>query len=230
MKKLLTLLTLLTVSTLVGCGSDPIEVTQTDTIVHDEPTPTPDISNSVTYELEESTNITLLKFTNSASVDVEVEVNFVFDNNGTKEDAGYGHIYCLGAGKSGYVCMKKPDIDGKPIDGVTTEVNVSVSESGLFDDNGCKVDDISIEESESDGNVTVSVTNNSDIDLSTVGTLVIYYNGDVPVWYNDYAYDLASGSNYYWTFDKPCYYDVDSTPIEFDSYKVFVNEAYKSKY
>lgn len=235
MKKILSVLTLLVLLSLVGCGSEPIEVTQTDTIIHDEPTDepteeTPDLSNSVTYEIEESTNISLLKFTNSASVDVEVEVNFVFDNNGTKEDAGYGHIYCLGAGKSAYVCMKKPDVDGKPIEGITTEVNVTVNESGLFDDNGCMIDSIAIEDSESDGDVTVSVTNNSDIDLSTVGALIIYYKGDVPVWYNDYAYDLASGNSYSWTFDKPRYYDIDSTAIDYDSYKVFVNEAYKSQY
>lgn len=188
------------------------------------------LKDKVTYTVEDRTNICLLRFTNGADVTVEVEVNFVFDNEGNKQDAGYGHLYCLAPGEIGAISMRKPTNEhGIPIDGVTTEFNVAISKNGLFDSSGSYDEFISIEDSSEDGEVTIVAHNSSDVDIDDVTVAIIYYNGEEAVWYDDYGYDLAAGGEYYWTFSKPHFYDSDSTEIPFDRYEILLNDSFNFK-
>lgn len=221
---------------LSACGSTPpIEAQQTGEVVHeDTAAPEPDLSNLVTYEVEESPNICLMRFTNNADRPVEVEVNFVFDVAGVKQDAGYGHLYCLGSGNTGVICMEKPtDDNGMPIEGATTDFSVTVNEQGLFDDTGSHTDAISVVDSADDsGNVTVEVSNASDSSISMVDVYIVFYSGGVPVAYDDYGWvdEMTAGHTGYWTFDRPNYHDIDVTPITYDKYELFINHAYNSQY
>lgn len=214
---------------LAGCSSSsptPVE-NSTEIISESESQETVSLEDKVVYDVVDAPTLCLMKFTNNSDVPVEVEVNFVFNKDGTKTDAGWGHLYCLAGGETGYISMKKPtDENELPIEGYTTEYTVTISESGIFDENASLKDGISVEDSQNGNEVTITVRNDSDTSVDNVSVLIVYYSNDVPVWTDDYSYEIAANGENYFTFSEPHYYDVDSTAIPFDRYELIVNDAF----
>jgi hypothetical protein len=64
-----------------------------------------------------------------------------------------------------------------------------------------------------------------------VEIFVIYYKNGQPVWYDEQGLpdEIAAGSSVAHTFSKPHFYSGEPRDIDFDSYKVIINEAHKSK-
>lgn len=214
---------------LVGCSNDtPTPVENNAEVINDTETQeTVSLEDKIVYDVVDAPTLCLMKFTNNSDTPVEVEVNFVFDKDGAKTDAGWGHLYCLAGGETGYISMKKPtDENELPIEGYTTEYTVTISESGIFDENASLKDGISVEDSQNGNEVTIAVQNDSDISVDNVSVLIVYYSDDVPVWTDDYSYEIAANGESYYTFGEPHYYDVNITTIPFDRYEIFVNDAF----
>lgn len=214
---------------LVGCSSNtptPVENSK-ETISDTETQETISLEDKVVYDVVDAPTLCLMKFTNNSDTPVEVEVNFLFDKDGVKTDAGWGHLYCLAGGETGYISVKKPtDENELPIEGYTTEYTVTISESGIFDENASLKDSISVEDSQSGNEVTITVRNDSDMSVDNVSVFIVYYSDDVPVWTDDYSYEIAANGKNYHTFSEPHYHDVDITAISFDRYEIFVNDAF----
>lgn len=214
---------------LVGCSNDsPTPVENNAEVINDTETQeTVSLEDKIVYDVVDAPTLCLMKFTNNSDTPVEVEVNFVFDKDGAKTDAGWGHLYCLAGGETGYISMKKPtDENELPIEDYTTEYTVTISESGIFDENASLKDGISVEDSQNGNEVTIAVQNDSDISVDNVSVLIVYYSDDVPVWTDDYSYEIAANEESYYTFSEPHYYDVNITTIPFDRYEIFVNDAF----
>lgn len=230
MKRRILFICLLIMSfTLAGCSDNtPTPVENDKEVISDiETSETISLEDNVVYDVIDAPTLCLMKFTNNNDVPVEVEVNFVFDKDGTKAEAGYGHLYCLAGGETGYISMKKPTDDNSlPIEGYTTQYTVTVYEGGIFDEKGSFKNDITVEDSQNGNEVTITVKNSSDEKIDNVGVIIVYYSDDVPVWTDDYGYEIAANGEIYYTFSEPHYYDVDSTDIPFDRYEIFVNDAF----
>lgn len=214
---------------LIGCSNDsPTPVENNKEVISDTETQeTVSFEDKIVYDVLDAPTLCLMKFTNNSDTPVEVEVNFVFDKDGAKNDAGWGHLYCLAGGETGYISMKKPtDENELPIEGYTTEYTVTISESGIFDENASLKDGISVEDSLNGNEVTITVKNDSDMSVDNVSVFIVYYLDDVPVWTDDYSYEIAANGENYYTFSEPHYYDVDITAIPFDRYEIFVNDAF----
>lgn len=229
MKKLLWVICLFMSIMLIGCSSNtPTSVENNKEVINDtEPQETTSLEDNIVYDVIDAPTLCLIKFTNNNDVPVEVEVNFVFDKDGTKAEAGYGHLHCLAGGETGYISMKKPtDGNSLPIEGYTTEYSVTIYEQGIFDKNGSFKDSVSVEDSQNNEEVTITVQNQSESKIDNVSVIIIYYQNDIPVWTDDYSYEIAANGENYYTFSEPHYYDVDITAIPFDRYEVFVNDAF----
>ena len=214
---------------LVGCSSNaPTPIENNKEVTSDtEIQEAVNLEDEVIYDVVDAPTLCLMKFTNNSDIPVAVEVNFVFEKNGTKTDAGWGHLYCLAGGEIGYISMKKPtNENGLPIEGYTTEYTVTVSEHGIFDENASFKDNITVEDSQSGREVTITVRNNSEMNVDNFSVFIVYYSGDTPVWTDDYSYEIAANGESYYTFGEPHYYDVDITAIPFDRYEIFVNDAF----
>lgn len=188
------------------------------------------LEDKVVYDAVDAPTLCLMKFTNNNDVPVEVEVNFVFEKDEIKAEAGYGHLYCLAGGETGYISMKKPtDENSLPIEGYTTKYTVTIHDSGIFDEKGSFKNNITVEDSQNGNEITITVKNRSDEKIDNVGVIIVYYLDNVPVWTDDYSYEIAAKGENYYTFSEPHYYDVGSTDIPFDRYEIFVNDAFNYK-
>lgn len=230
MKRSISLISMLVIGViLTGCSNNtptPVEKNK-EVIATNENQEILSLEDRIAYDVVDAPTLCLMKFTNTSDIPVEIEVNFVFEKDETKTDAGWGHLYCLAGGETGYVSMKKPtDENELPIEGYTTEYTVTFSESGIFDKNASLKDSISVEDSQNGNEVTITVRNDSDTSVDNVSVLIVYYLDDVPVWTDDYSYEIAANGKNYYTFSEPHYYDVGVTTIPFDRYEVFVNDAF----
>lgn len=81
----------------------------------------------------------------------------------------------------------------------------------------------------SDADVVMKVSNNSEYNASRIEVAVVFVkDGKVVGFDYDYVYSLEPGESEYLTAYAP--YDRNWDDIQYDSYEVFINEAYTSDY
>lgn len=187
--------------------------------------------DNVTYEEIFSENQYVVKFQNGNDVDILLEAEVTFKNaDGTTEGTAFDSIFCFHRNSSGVLAFDMPHTETEYVSGVTPEISLSASETGIFAPESSSVDKFTIEQNQTEnGDVTVSCTNTSDKRVDNVRLMCIYYLGGSPVGHDEYVYlECAAGATFDYTFYKP--YDSILGDMEFDSYEVYVLSAFNDNY
>ena len=152
---------------------------------------------------------------NKVPVDMKIEVEF-YTEDGTIAGSGSEDFQGVGAN-----CEVATEIYGTPDKWDNYKIYADVEETDV----SSYVDKVEVKHSNNKKNIVVQVTNNSESDIDYIEVAVVYYQGETPVGLEDgLQSDTKPGRsanfNIYFASDKK-YNDV-----KFDTYKVFVNEAY----
>lgn len=152
---------------------------------------------------------------NDISVSLNVEVEFY--NDAGLIDTAKERLY--GVGPKSKIAF---EIYDSPEEYTTYKVFITAEDLSSYK---CYVDKIDTKDSVEDKKVTVKVTNNSDDVVDYIKISVVYYKKKKVVGIAEgIVSSLKSGKsdnlNVYTAFDK------DYNEVEYDTYKVFVNEAY----
>lgn len=121
---------------------------------------------------------------------------------------------------------RMPHTESEYIGGVTAELSLRTSETGIFAPEGSPVDKFTLTENKTqNGEIVVSCINNSDKMVDNVRLMCVYYLGGIPVGHDEYVYlECEAGDTFGYTFYKP--YDSILGDMEFDSYEVYLLNAF----
>lgn len=159
--------------------------------------------------------IVLAKNDNSIPVDIEIEVEF-YDEKGTIVGSGEEEFQAVGA---------KSEVAVQIYNTPSSWDNYKIYADADTTDEISYIDKLDIKHSDNQENIAVQVTNNSDDKIEYITVAVVYYQGEEVVGINDgIESDIKPGRSANFNI----YYPADSNynDVSFDSYKVFVNEAY----
>ena len=159
--------------------------------------------------------IVLVTNKNKVSVDMEIEVEF-YDANGIIVGSGENELEGVGAKSEIAV-----EIYDTPENWDNYKVYVDVESSSVVS----YFDKLTITHSNSNKNIAVQVTNNSEDTIEYIRVAVLYYQGDQVVGISDGSeYDIKPGRSANYNIDYA--YDKNYDDVRFDSYKVLIIEAY----
>ena len=152
---------------------------------------------------------------NKVAVDMEIEVEF-YDKDGTIVGSDSETLQGVGAKADIAVEMWSTP---KDFDNYKIYVDVEKTTNNSF------VDKLSITHNNNGSEIAVQVTNNSEEELDYITIGVVFYKGDKVVGFDDgIEDDVKAGRSANFNIDYP--YNKNYDDVNFDSYKVFVNEAY----
>lgn len=218
-----------------GCGSaadDP----QTDSApkVESENTTVDYIDNvaadpvdNVTYEEIMGDTAYVIKLQNGNDMDILLEARITFkDADGNIQGTAFDSLYCFQKQSSGALAFDTPHTETEYMSGITAEVSLSASETGIFAPESSSVDKITMTDNKTTNEgVAVSCQNTSDKQVDNVRLLVIFYSDGKPVDYEEYVYlELPAGGSFDYEFMRP--YDLILGELDYDSYEVYVLSAF----
>lgn len=223
---------------LSGCGStevqseeallDGVENSVSETVGQ---TSEVNLIDNVAYEEVFSENQYVVKFQNGNDIDILLEAEVTFKNaDGNVEGTAFDSIFCFHRNSSGVLAFDMPHTETEYVSGITPEISLSASETGIFAPESSSVDKFTIEHNLTENeDVTVSCTNTSDKQVDNVRLMCIYYLDGAPVGHDEYVYlECTAGATFDYTFYKP--YDSILGDMEFDSYEVCVLSAFDDNY
>ena len=183
-------------------------------------------AKNISYELTETNDRLVVELKNNNKVSLYAKVNVTYlDENGDMLSTQEDGIYTFQANKEAALTFSYPhDSNYNKVDYSDIEVSISVSLNSFMTNKGY-VDDISIKSNKGSNGVVAKITNNSDEDMSTIHLTVLYYVGDTIVGTSHgYVFGLSSGDTATDEFLSP--YDNNFDKINYDSYKIVINQAY----
>lgn len=159
--------------------------------------------------------IVFLQNNNKAAVDIELEAEF-YDAKGTIVGSDSGTLTAVGEkGEAALEMWSTPE----NFDSYKIYVDAKESDSISY------TNQLEINHSNSGDRIAVQVKNNSKDTIEYIGVVVVYYQGDKAVGIDSgLEDDVKSGRSANFNLDFP--YNRRYDNVSFDSYKVFVNEAY----
>ena len=210
--------------TVVGCSNDNKnnEGNNTSTGTNEnssEPTYSPDeLSKNITNEVATAKNGSLLviaKNNNKVAVDMEIEVEF-YDENNMIIGSDSNIISAVGANAE--IAIEMWDTPDSFND---YKLYIDVEQTS----NTAYFDKIELTHNNNNEEIIVQVKNNSEDTIEYMSVSVVYYQGEQVVGIEeDSEFDIKSGRSANFTISYP--YDKNYDDVNFDNYKVFVNEAY----
>ena len=152
---------------------------------------------------------------NKVSVDMEIEVEF-YDADENLIDSANEQINAVGAQSE----IAK-EFWGTPEDFDHYKIYVDVKETSKE----CFVNELTSKHNDTGKQITVQVENTTETEIEFIEAAVVYYQGETVVGY-DYQLvgDIKPERSANFNLDYP--YDKNYKKVNFDSYKVFINEAY----
>ncbi len=168
--------------------------------------------------------VAILTNNNSQSI-AKVEVNITFyDSDGKMIGVDKEPFYALNSKATVACALECRDSNYKPIKFNKYEIELKVDKG----DNSYKgyYDKISIQDSMSGGKVIAKFTNNASEEIDSLEAVTVFYEGGelVGASYEGTAIDVKSNETISKEFTPPT--DENYHGYEFDSYKVYVTEAY----
>lgn len=152
---------------------------------------------------------------NNVCVDMEIEVEF-YDKNNTIVGSGKNSVNAVG--KDSEIAV---DIWDTPTSWDNYKIYVDLEQSRYES----YLNKINITHSNNGKEIVAQITNNSNEIIERIEAVVVYYQDNVVVGYDDdMEFDIKSGRSANLNFGFPT--DEKYNKIGFDTYKVFVNEAY----
>ena len=233
MKKKNWIVALLLCTFITGCGStvpqpeavpDVESESESDSAVESVPI---DLVDKVTYEEYMGDTAYVIKFQNGNDVDILLEARITFkDADGNVQGTAFDSLYCFQKQSSGALAFETPHTDTEYMSGITAEVSLSASETGIFAPESSSVDKITMTDNKTENEgVVVSCQNTSDKQIDNVRLMAIFYSGGRPVDYEEYVYlEFPAGGSFDYEFMKP--YDLILGELDYDTYEVYVLSAF----
>lgn len=167
---------------------------------------------------EKGNLIAFVKNNNDIPVDIDVEAEFYDKDGMIVGSSSYNYYDVVGADTEVAIeFWNTPD----EFDNYKIYVDASII-SYYYKS---YVDSVELIHNNTGKNIVVQVKNNSGVELDKVEVAVVYYSGDVVVGYNSgSSYDVKTDRSANITLSYP--YNRNYKNVYFDSYKVFINEAY----
>lgn len=190
-----------------------------------------DLVDNVTYDEFIGDTAYVIKFRNGNDVDILLEASITFkDADGNVQGTAFDSIYCFQKQSSGVLAFETPHTDTEYLTGITAEVSLSASGTGIFAPESSSVDKITMTDNKtSNEGVAVSCQNTSDKQIDNVRLMAIFYSGDQPVDYEEYVYlEFPAGGSFDYEFMKP--YDLILGELDYDTYEVYVLSAFDDNY
>ena len=156
---------------------------------------------------------------NDVPVDIDLEVDF-YDKKGTLVGTDTDAIRAVGVGAN--VAVEMYQI---PEEWNTYKIVAKAEKTNETS----YADKITVNHSDNGENINVKVTNNSDDTIEYITVGVVYYQDNEVVGY-DFGIEPDIETKGVANFEIYYPYDSDDNNIEFNNYKVFVNEAFTYNY
>lgn len=156
---------------------------------------------------------------NDVAVDLDIVVNF-YDKNGTLIGTDSDNLRAVGANNN--VAIELYQVP----DGWDTFKILSKAEEATETP---YIDDLNLNYLDNGENIEVHVTNNSSNTIEYLTVAVVYYQDDEVVGF-DFGIEPDVASNSTANFELYYPYDIDENNLEFNNYKVFINEAFSYNY
>lgn len=222
MKKILCLIFM--VFMVVGCSNSDGEASNVSSGVNSSSTGT--VKENYEKKIVTSGAITadgelvvFAKNNSSVALDMEIEVEFYDSSNvivGSEEE------YIVSVGANAEVAIKTYDAPDS-FDSYKIYVDAEKADDINY------FDKIELTHNNNGDEILVQVKNNSNDEIETISVTVVYYLGDKVVGADsDSDYDIKPGRSANCTLYYP--YDKRYKDVNFDNYKVFVNEAYSDEW
>lgn len=207
---------------LTGCGSNSAQPNSTGTNTSSGSNTNKNSAVELEKNITSSGAITdlgkLIVFvtnSNKVAVDMEIEVEF-YDANGVIVGSDSEDLRAVGAGAEIAV-----DMWSTPSSFDNYKIYVDVEQTNEIS----YFDKVELVHNNNGEEIAAQVKNNSDDTIEYITVSVVYYQGDKVVGYDDgIEVDVKSGRSANFTLYYP--YNSDYRDIKFDTYKVFVNEAF----
>lgn len=196
--------------------------TNTNNVVDDTPVDDVPISDSKIAILNEDSDqrnrlLLTLKNKNKTTIDVVTEVEFYDEDD---KFLGSDKAYLYGFGYNQEAVIR---IYNTPTGYAYYKVYFDVDESYYIS----YVKDMTLtsNNNKADNKIVVQAKNNSDVEIKTVEVVVIFYkNNEVVGYETDYETSISPGRSANLSYYYP--YDSSYDTIDFDDYKLYINEAY----
>lgn len=159
--------------------------------------------------------IVFAKNSNKSAVSMEIEVEFYDSNN---KIVGNDSTSLEGVGANSEIAV---EMSSTPSSWDNYKIYADAKEATV----NVYIDKLKISHNNNGDEIVVQTKNNSNDTISEIVVAVVYYQGKTVVGLSqDSAYDVTSGRSGNFTLEYA--YDKNYDEVKFDSYKVFVNEAY----
>lgn len=159
--------------------------------------------------------IVFVKNDNKVAVDMEIEVEF-YDANGTIVGSDKDDLQAVGANAEIAI-----DMWSTPTSFDNYKIYVDVEQT----DEMSYFKDLELTHNNNGKEIAVQIKNNSNDTIEYITASVVFYQGDKVVGYDDSIQsDIKSGRSANLNFDFP--YNKNYKDVKFDTYKVFITEAY----
>ncbi len=228
MKKLylLLLVAILTFSITTGCSNngENNEGTNTSTGTNDQAentnpqNPSVDLAQNVSSSgtmTQEGKLVVLVKNNNNVAVDLDIEVEF-YDADGLIAGSDSDSLMAVGANAEVAVEMYSTP---ESFDNYKIYVDVTATEQISY------FDKVELVHNNNGEEIVVQVKNNSQDEIDYIEVGIVYYQGDKVVGYDyDNEIDIKPERSANFSLYYP--HDDDYDDVNFDTYKVFINEAY----
>ena len=220
MKKVLSLIVILSlVVILTGCSFVPRTTTNTATKIIEK---TVDYGKNITksaYLTKRNKLVIIAQNNNTVDVDITFEVEF-YDSNNNLISSEKEYLSGVGAGAEVAV-----QIYDTPSSYYKYEIYADTEKSTY---SKTYFNDIELTHNRGE-NVVAQAKNNSNETIDYITAAVVYYQGTTVVGYDsESAYDVKPGRSGNFNFYEP--YDSSYDEVTYDSYKIFINEAYSYSY
>lgn len=177
-----------------------------------------DLEKNITTSAEVSKRDRLIVFVkndNKVAVDMNVEVEFYDKDNNI---VGSDTKTLTAVGKNAEVAIEMWDTP-ESFDNYKIYVDVENTREK------CYFDDLEVKHNDTGEQVAVQIKNNSEDTIEYVSATIVYYQNNKVVGYDDdMESDVKAGRSANFNFDYP--YDNNYDDVKYDSYKVFIAEAY----
>ncbi len=230
MKKLYLLLVVasLTLAIVTGCSSNGgnNEGTNTSTGTNDQSGNNSTQQGEATSNLAQNVSssgaitkegklIVFIKNNNNTAVDLDIEVEF-YDADGMI--AGSDSDILMGVGANNEVAV---EMYGTPEEFDNYKIYVDVEATSVIS----YLDKVELVHNNNGEEIVAQVKNNSQDEIDYIEVSVVYYQDDKVVGY-DYSNDIEIKAERSANFTLRYPHDDNYDDVKFDTYKVFINEAY----
>jgi hypothetical protein len=181
-------------------------------------------AQNISYEPVELSDRLLLILQNNNKVNIQAEIEVLYyDGNDAVISTEKNYVWTFETGKKSVTYARYPlDDNYNPMAYSRYEVKITASVDYVSQDK--IIDGISLQSNKGANSLIVTVTNDSDEDISSVDLSVLFYvGGKIVDCSNGYLYDVLAGESKSDEISEP--YDKNYDKLPYDDYEIIINSA-----